>query len=189
MATKPPPTWLQRFTRRTMRFSRSRTGLGVLGVGAFMETTVFPLMMEIMAVPMMLAQRKKIWQFVLVIWLGTVLGAIVTYWLSFFLFDSLGNWFITTFDYEKQYASFQQMFDRHGFWAIVIVGFTPIPFHVAIVTAGAAKYSFGWYLIAVAFSRLMRYGILGGVMYFYGYHLRKWSRQERRDEAAKKKAS
>lgn len=187
--SKKPTTFIQRFTRRMMRFSGSKTGIGALGLGAFMETTIFPLMMEVMAIPMMLAQRKKIWQFVLVIWLGTVLGAIVTYWLSFFLFESLGNWFIDTFNYQTQYASFQSMFDRHGFWAIVIVGFTPIPFHVAIITAGAAKYSFGWYLLAVAFSRLMRYGILGCVMYFYGYHVRKWHRQERRREAAKKKAS
>lgn len=179
-------SWLQRFNRRIIRFSRTRAGGGTLALASFMETTIFPLMIELVAVPMMLAHRKRILQFVIIIWLGAVAGAALTYWLSFFLFDSFGQWLIEAFNYQDKYATFVTTFDKYGFWAIVVVGFTPIPFHVAMLAAGAAKYSFAYYMLAVILSRLARYSLLGLILYFYGFHVRAWQRKWRRDEARKK---
>lgn len=175
-------TWSQRFTRRLIRFSRTRAGGGTLGLAAFLETTVFPLMIEIVAVPMMLSHRKRIPQFVFIIWLGAVLGSAVTYWLSYYLFESLGLWFINTFHYANEYESFKVFFNDYGFWSIVGVGLLPIPFHVAMLTAGAAEFNFFWYMVAVVFSRAVRYSLLGLILYFYGYHVRAWQRKQRRDE-------
>lgn len=177
---------MQRLVRRLIRFSRTRAGVGTLALAAFMETTIFPLMIELVAVPMMLSHRHRIGRFVVTICLGSVLGAAVTYWLSFYLFDSFGQWFMRALDYHQHYASFVDTFDQYGFWAIVVVGFTPIPFHVAMLAAGAAQYNFMWYMGAVIFSRLVRYSLLGIILYFYGFHVRAWQRQWRRDGMRKK---
>lgn len=175
-------TWSQRLTRRLIRFSRSGAGVGTLALASFLETTVFPLMIEIVAIPMMLAHRKRIPQFITIVWMGTILGAAVTYWLGYYLFGSLGEWFIHTFHYQAEYASFHKLFDEYGFWAIVVVGVLPLPFHIAMLTAGAAGYNYAWYLLAVMLSRTVRYSLLGLILYFYGYHVRAWQRKQRRDE-------
>lgn len=184
--SKTPSSWFQRLTRRLMRFSRTKAGLGTLGLAGFLETTVFPIMIEAVAIPMMLAHRKRIPEFVLVIAVGTTLGAALTYYIGYYLFESLGLWFINAFDYQTQYESFKLIFAEYGFWAILGVGLLPIPFHIAMLTAGTAGYPFYLFVIAAAISRLIRYTLLGSILYFYGYHVRAWQRKWRREEALKK---
>ena len=46
---------------------------------------------------------------------------------------------------------------EQGFWYVLSVGIIPVPFQIAMLAAGAAKYSLGLFLLATFIARSIRY--------------------------------
>ena len=73
------------------------------------------------------------------------------------LYESLGTWFIETMGMESAYESFQGFFDEYGFVAILTLGVLPIPFQVAMITAGLSGYPIYLFVLAAVIARGARY--------------------------------
>jgi membrane protein YqaA with SNARE-associated domain len=128
-----------------------------LGVASFLETTVVPIAIELVLVPFMLANRNRIWTIASVTLAGCLAGAVLGYLVGLLFFDTAGLWLIETFGQREAYEDFRERFGEQGFWAIVAIGITPIPFPIAMLAAGAADYSFPLYLLACTLARGVRY--------------------------------
>mgnify|MGYP002784831069 CR=1 FL=1 len=175
--------------RRAITFSRSRFGALGLWVAAILESSVLPVMVEFVALPMMFANRARIPLFVAVIACGTTLGAIITYTIGYYLFDSLGLWLLSTFEMTADYHYLQTQVADHGFWAILLYGMSPLPLHPLMLAAGFMKYAFGWYILAIAITRVARYSLVGAAIYFFGHQLRDYTHQRRRKNLTAKLAA
>ena len=139
------------------RLNNSRYRMFYLGVASFLETTVVPIAIELVLVPFMLANRGRIWTIATVTLAGCLAGATLGYLIGLVFFDTAGLWLIETFGQREAYEQFRDQFNRQGFWAIVAIGITPIPFPIAMLAAGAADYSFILYVIACSIARGVRY--------------------------------
>ena len=155
---------------QTERFIRSKHMLSALTAASFLESIIVPIPLEAVMVPLMQARRDKIWLIALMATLGCIAGALVGYGVGYFLFDAVGQWLIDTFFSAEQYQQVEQQMQSKGFWFVLSVGIVPIPFQIAMLAAGATKYSLSLYLLATLIARSLRYFGLALVVYYAGNH-------------------
>ena len=160
--------------RWILRLTRSRRGMAGLFTASVAETTVVPVPMEAVIVPMMLADRRRIWRIAAVTLAGCLAGALVGYAVGYLVFESVGLWLLDRFGWAADFTEFQAVFATHGFWAIVLVGVTPIPFQIAMLAAGFSHYPLVLFLLACALARGVRYFGLALLVTLFGDRLRRW---------------
>jgi len=159
---------MNRTEKWRQRLETSENALALLFVASFLETTVVPIPIEVVLIPFMLTNRDRLWLIAAVTLAGCLAGALVGYGVGYFLFESVGTWLIDTFGWQQSYQEFQGMFDRYGFWAVIAIGVTPIPFQVAMLVAGTAEYSILLFVLAAAIARGVRYFGLALLVHLFG---------------------
>lgn len=165
---------------RLMRWvRRSKAPAPALVVAAILEASVLPIPVEIALLPMMIADRSRIWLYVAAVSVGNVLGALVLYALGWWVADPAGLGLVEALGWDRALADYQGFFEEHGFWAIFVVGVSPIPLQVALLTAGAASYDLGLFVLAVLLSRSLRYSVFGALVQLFGEQARSlWERNK-----------
>lgn len=147
----------KRAKRWFKRLSESRHMLWLLGTLSFLETIIIPVPIEVVLIPLMAANMHRIWMLATVTTVGCLLASIVGYGVGIALYGSVGVWFIETMGMEGAYESFQGLFDEYGFVAILTLGVLPIPFQVAMITAGLSGYPIYLFVLAALIARGARY--------------------------------
>lgn len=143
--------------KRVKKLVRSRHMLRGVTVASFLESTIVPVPLEAILLPLMQARRDKLWLIATMATLGCVIGALFGYALGYFVFDLVGDWVIHYFSSTEQWEVVQEQMTNEGFWFILTLGILPIPFQIAMLAAGATQYSLFLYLLATAISRSVRY--------------------------------
>lgn len=121
-----------------------------------------------MLAPMCLARRDRAWQLALLTTVASVAGGMLGYVLGLFAFDLIEPWLRGS---ERLWSSFelaQAWFDRYGFWAVFLAGFSPIPYKVFTVGAGTIGMAFLPFLIASIIGRGARFYLVAGLIRFGG---------------------
>ncbi len=139
------------------RISNSRHMLWFLGTLSFLETIIIPVPIEVILIPLMAADKARSWILASVVLSGCLLASLLGYGIGMVLFQSVGNWFIDTMNMQDSYDSFQTFFENYGFIAILTLGILPIPFQIAMVTAGLSGYPIYLFVLATVISRGIRY--------------------------------
>ena len=156
-----------------LRGARHKSAM--LCFASFLETTVVPIPIEIVLIPYLAAERDKAWRIAGVTLLGCLAGALLGYGIGYFLFESFGRQLIDWAGWSEDFATFRRLFNEQGFWAILAVGVLPIPFQVAMLTAGAAAYPLAWFILAAVLARGVRYyGLAWLVRRFGRATLQRW---------------
>jgi membrane protein YqaA with SNARE-associated domain len=150
------------------RLSESPKGLWMIGVLSFLESTLLPLAIEIVLLPYMLARRDILWRIAGVTLLGCLAGAALGYAVGYYLFASVGPWLLETMGWQQQFDATRAWFDSNGFWAVVAVGVTPVPFQLAMLAAGAMNYPIALFLLATVTARGLRYYGLAVLVKLFG---------------------
>ncbi len=115
-------------------------------------------------------------QFALVCTAGSVLGGIAGYTMGWGLWSSLDGFFyhyIPGFSPES-FELMTQKFADNTFLTIFTAGFTPIPFKVFTIAAGAAMVPFFVFVLGALISRALRFGILAGLVLWLGPAVKLW---------------
>ena len=160
-------------TEATISLARSKRGLLGIFFASFAESTIVPIPFETIMVPMLLANRERIWLIATVTTLGCLLGALAGYAVGYFAFETVGRWAIELLNATEQFKTFQDRFDQHGFWVILGVGIFPIPFQVATVGSGLAGYPLALFLLAATLARSIRYYGLALLVMLFGERVEK----------------
>ena len=158
----------EKIKKKTHRFVESKYMLSSITTASFLESTIVPIPLEAVLVPLMQARREKLWAIALMATLGCIVGALFGYALGYYLFDVVGDWVINTFSSPEQFENVRQQMQEQGFWFVMTLGIVPIPFQIAMLAAGATKYSITLFLIASAIARSIRYFGLAVVVYYAG---------------------
>lgn len=135
---------------------------------SFLESLIVPIPLEALLIPAMQARRDKIVLLTLAAILGCLAGAIVGYAIGFFVFEVIGSQLIELFWTAEQFQQVQQQMQVHGFWFVLSIGITPVPFQLAMLAAGAVGYSFVLFLLATIIARGLRYAAVGLLVWQFG---------------------
>ena len=151
-------------TLRLAGHARASYYLFVLSVA---ESSFFPIPPDVMLAPMCLASPKKVWRFAFLTTIGSVLGGALGYFIGKFSFDYIEP-FIERLGYIIAYQDAVNWFNNWGFWAILIAGFSPIPYKVFTIAAGALNMAFLPFIIGSVIGRGSRFYLLAFLVKLFG---------------------
>lgn len=122
--------------KRTLVWSRHPRAPWYLGGLSFAESSFFPIPPDLMLAPMCLASPARAWRFALLTTVTSVAGGLFGYLIGYYAFEAIepllrhiGHW--------DRYRIAVVWFERWGFWAVFIAGFSPIPYKVFTIAAHA----------------------------------------------------
>lgn len=162
------PVRRNRVERWNERFGRSRSAMPLFFAASVAETLLVPIPIELIMVPWMLANRARIFLVATVVLAGNLVAALFGYYVGYFAFNSFGRTLIERMGWGEPFAEFQNLFAEYGFFAVIAIGVIPIPFQIAMLVAGAAKYPVLLFLLAALIARGARYYGLGALVYYLG---------------------
>ncbi|WP_067219812.1 YqaA family protein [Marinomonas gallaica] len=154
--------------QHTESIVNSKHMLKGITLASFFESTIVPIPLEAVMIPLMQARREKLWLIALMATIGCIVGAIAGYALGYYLFDLVGDWIIETFSNQDQFEQISSRMEDQGFWFVLTLGIVPIPFQIAMLAAGATKFSLMYFLVATAIARSLRYFGLALVVFLAG---------------------
>jgi membrane protein YqaA with SNARE-associated domain len=161
---------------RVITWSRHRHAPRYLAALSFSESSFFPIPPDVMLAPMVLANPHKAWNLALLTTVTSVLGGILGYLIGMFSFE-LVEPLLQDAGYYPKYLQAKQWFDKWGFWAVFLAGFSPIPYKVFTITAGVISMAFLPFVVASAIGRGARFYLVAGLLYWGGEGMEKTLRK------------
>ena len=153
--------------RRAMVWSRHRHAPWYLGGMSFAESSFFPIPPDVMLIPMSLASPSRAWWFASLTTLASVAGGLLGYTIGYFAFDAIEP-LLRDSRYWDSYQVAVDWFDRWGFWAVFVAGFSPIPYKVFTIAAGAMSMALLPFTLASLIGRGARFFLVAGLMAWGG---------------------
>ncbi|MBZ5488354.1 DedA family protein [Halomonas aquamarina] len=150
------------------RINGSRHMLWLLGVLSFLETIILPIPLELMMIPLMASNRPRIWHMAAATTAGCLVASLVGYGVGMLLFQTVGTWLVDVMGLQESFRSFQTFFNQYGFASIMAIGLLPIPFQIAMMTAGISGYPILLFALATLIARGLRYFGLAWLVYRFG---------------------
>lgn len=148
-----------------------------LAILSFAESSFFPIPPDVMLAPMVLARPERAWRYALLTTVASILGGMLGYLIGWAAFETVQP-LIMELGYGDSYHAAVAWFEEWGFWAIFIAGFSPIPYKIFTITAGALGMFFPGFVIASMIGRGARFYLVAGLIRWGGKrmeaHLRRY---------------
>ncbi|MCK5359880.1 MAG: DedA family protein [Gammaproteobacteria bacterium] len=132
------------------------------------ESSFFPVPVDVLLAPMVLAKREKAWWYAMLATVGSVVGAIIGYYIGLFLFDQVAQPIIDFYHFQEKFIYVQELFTEYGVWIIFIAGFSPIPYKIFTITAGVVGMALLPFILTSMVARGARFFLVAGLVYAGG---------------------
>jgi membrane protein YqaA with SNARE-associated domain len=160
--------WLRRMKDWVEGYAQ-RPGAGwALFFIAFIESSFFPIPPDVLLIALAISIPKRAFTYAFICSVGSVLGGMFGYFIGLELYEAIGSRIIAFYGLEEQYLAVKSLYGSNAFSAIAIAGFTPIPYKVFTIAAGAFQVSFGTLVVASAVSRPARFFLVAALFYYFG---------------------
>ncbi|HLU61999.1 MAG TPA: YqaA family protein [Gammaproteobacteria bacterium] len=161
---------------RVLRWAGHPHAPWYLGGLSFAESSFFPVPPDVMLAPMTLARPRLAWRFAFITTAMSVLGGLFGYFIGVFALE-LVEGLLQQWGYWEGYLRVRSWFDEWGFWAVFIAGFSPVPYKLFTVSAGALAMNLPMFLLASVISRGARFYLVAGLIRFGGERMERQLRE------------
>lgn len=161
----------------TLTWADKPSGGKILGIMSIAEASFFPIPPDILLIPLALGNRRKAIMYGTICSICSVIGAIIGYsigkWLWYSqlnVFSNFAEFFflhIPGFSYES-FDKIKILYEEYNFLIIFTAGFTPIPFKLFTVSAGAFKINLFLFFLASTISRSARFFLIASLLKYFG---------------------
>jgi len=153
---------------RVMRYSRHRYAPYYLSLLSFVESFILPFPPpDVMLAPMSLSRPLLAMRFAALTLLFSVLGGLVGYLIGAFLFDQVEP-FIIEWGYQDRFEKVTAWFEQWGFWAVLVAGFSPVPYKIFTIAAGVLNLAIIPFVLASIIGRGARFFLLAWCLAKFG---------------------
>ncbi len=144
----------------------------ILGFLFFLEA-IFFLPTDPILILFCLERQNRALYYATVALIGSVLGGITSYALGVALWNVCGqqiihNPFVNYIMPPKLFYHLATQYQKYEWWAILVAGFTPVPYKAATLAAGFCKLSFAPFVIASIIARGARFYLLAIICKIWG---------------------
>ena len=169
-------TLLRKLYNWVLHFAETPYGLPALFILSFSEASFFPVPPDVLLIALALGRRKQALKFAFICSIASVAGGLVGYSIGHFLWWDGANYnAVATFFFNNipgftvdLFEQIQNKYNHYGFMIIFTAGFTPIPFKLFTISAGAFDISLPLFLIASTLSRSARFFLVSILIWKYG---------------------
>ena len=147
---------------------------------AFAEASIFPLPPDILLIALILGNKNKSLRYTLLCTISSVMGGVAGYvighyfWWNGESYNMIAMFFFNNISgfSESLFLSIKEQYAKFGFIIIFIASFTPVPYKIITISAGAFDISFKLFIIASLIGRFSRFFLLYLLLYKYGERIK-----------------
>ncbi len=147
---------------------RTPYGVWALFLVAVAESSFFPIPPDVFLMALCLNEPRRSFRFAAICAVGSVLGGMLGYGLGFWFMESIGRHIIEMYGLLDKYQVVQHLYQQYDAWAVGAAGFTPLPYKLFTITAGAFRLNFSTFVLVSIISRSARFFLVAGLIYRYG---------------------
>ncbi len=159
---------LRRLYSWVLHWAETPYGTWALFLLAFCESSFFPIPPDILLIALAVSIPKKSFKYAAVCTAGSLIGGCLGYLIGWQFMASVGEKIIQFYDLTHKMQYIKDLYMQYDAWAIGIAGFTPIPYKVFTISAGAFGINFTVFLVASAISRAARFFLVAWLIYLFG---------------------
>ena len=144
---------------------------------SFAEASFFPIPPDVLLIPLALGNKKRAVYFGFLCSVSSILGASMGFMIGSLLwwegpnqFSGFAQFFfdnIPGFD-QDIFSNIKSLYDEYNFIIIFTAGFTPIPFKLFTISAGAFEINFLLFIFAASISRSARFLLVAFLIKVFG---------------------
>ncbi|MEC7640981.1 MAG: VTT domain-containing protein [Nitrospinota bacterium] len=151
-----------------LRWAGTPYAVPALFVLSFTESSFFPIPPDVLLIAMAVAVPKRAFYFAAVCSVASVLGGILGYGLGYGFMDVVGNRILAFYHFEDKFETIRLLYNQYEAWAVAAAAFTPLPYKVFTLAAGAFKINFTIFVLASAIARSARFFLVAALIYRFG---------------------
>jgi membrane protein YqaA with SNARE-associated domain len=152
-----------------LKNAKGRNAWAAVAMFAFAEASFFPIPADVMVLPMMLADRTRVFRLGLWVAFWSVAGGMLGYAIGHIFWETAGLWLIHALHVPLAKVEYYRAeYSQHAYY-IVAQGATPIPYKLVTIASGLAGVSFPLFMLYSAVTRTIRYVVIEAMLvHFFG---------------------
>lgn len=155
-------TWVESFAQKPY-------GVWALFAIAFVESSFFPIPPDVLLIALSVARPRQAFKFALVCTLGSVAGAFLGYYIGYAFFETIGQKIVNLYGFEDKFQLVLDKYKENAWTALIVAGFTPIPYKVFTIAAGFREtIDLQTLALASLVGRASRFLLVGGLLFAFG---------------------
>jgi membrane protein YqaA with SNARE-associated domain len=141
---------------------------------AVVEGCLFPAPTEALYVALVLARPRRPWALAAVAAAGSVAGGIVAWTFGAWFYERMGERVLASYGLLDRVEAVAAAYRQNAALALVTSGYTPVPYVLYGIVAGASGIGLGTFAAFSALGRGLKYAVLAGLAQFAAPTLRGW---------------
>lgn len=138
-----------------------------LGAVSFAESSFFPIPPDVLLAPMVVSHPDRAWRLAGWTTFWSVVGGVAAFAVAAFATDAVAD-VLHQNGHGESYLRAQAWFAAWGFWAVLIAGFSPIPYKVFAFAAGGMSMLLPAFVLASIAGRGGRFFLVAALCAYGG---------------------
>lgn len=156
-----------------LRWGEHPAGPAVLVLLALLEATVFPAPTEALLIALALGRPRRAWLFAALATVSSVAGGAVGYWMGGAAYEDAARLLLAAWGMLPHLDAVARVYRENFVLALVTSGYTPIPYMLYTIAAGAFELPFGPFVAGSFVGRALKYAPLALLAYLFGPAVRR----------------
>lgn len=165
---------LKRLYDWVLHWAHTPYGTWALFILAFTESSFFPIPPDVLLIALAISIPAKSFRYALICSLGSVIGGLFGYFIGWQMMDIIGFPIIKFYGVTSQYEVIRRSYEEHNAMIVFIAAFTPIPYKLITITAGAFKLNIFTFTIASIVGRSLRFYIVAWLIHRFGQRIKEF---------------
>ena len=157
----------------TLKWADTPQALLALFLIALAEASFFPVPPDVLLIAIVTSQPTHWLRSATICSGGSVVGAAIGYGIGFGFMTTVGDPIISFYSAHHHWDHFAALAHTYGVWFLAAAAFTPIPFKVASISAGAISMPFTPFLAVSLLGRSARFFLVAGILRVFGASVRR----------------
>ena len=166
--------YVRRLYDWVLHWAKTPYGVIALFLLAFTESSFFPIPPDVLLIALCMGAAARSFRFAAVCTVGSVLGGMLGYWIGMTFFDLIGLKILDFYHFLDKFDVVQEYYTKYDVWFVGAAGFTPIPYKVFTIAAGAFDIDFIRFVAVSAVSRGARFFLVAGLIWKFGQPINKF---------------
>jgi len=169
-----PRRWVRALYDWTMHWAETPQSMVALFLIALAESSVFPIPPDVLLIAIVAARPSSWLRAAATCGAGSVIGAAIGYMIGAAFMATVGEPIVDFYGARHHWDTVVQMYTGEwGVWFLAAAAFTPIPFKVATIAAGATGMAFVPFIVVSAIGRSARFFLVATILRVFGAPVRR----------------
>ena len=150
-----------------IKLSKSNYAIYILCFIAYIEAIFFPIPPDLLLIPLSIINYRKVFFLAFLTTFFSVLGGFFGYFIGLMFFEQIGLPILNFLELKNHYSDLSNSYNENGILAVLLGGFSPIPYKLIAIVSGTTNMPIFDFLWASTLSRGLRFFLLAFLIYFF----------------------